>query len=69
MLFHAKLLPSCPILYDPMDCSPPGSSARDSLGKNFGVGYWRTSDQEYSSQQSSHSDLMEESKAGQTSKI
>ena len=23
---HAKLLQSCPILYDPMDCSLPGSS-------------------------------------------
>ena len=22
----AKLLQSCPTLYDPMDCSPPGSS-------------------------------------------
>ena len=29
----------CPILCDPMDCSPPGSSARgDSPGKNTGVG-------------------------------
>ena len=29
----------CPTLYDPMDCSPPGSSVhRDSPGKNAGVG-------------------------------
>ena len=30
---------SCPTLYDPMDCSPPGSSVHgDSPGKNSGVG-------------------------------
>ena len=30
---------SCPILCDPMDCTPPGSSIYgDSLGKNTGVG-------------------------------
>ena len=30
---------SCPILRDPMDCSPPSSSIhRDSPGKNTGVG-------------------------------
>ena len=30
---------SCPTLCDPMDCSPPGSSAQgDSLAKNTGVG-------------------------------
>ena len=30
---------SCPILFDPMDCSPPGSSFHgDSPGKNTGVG-------------------------------
>ena len=30
---------SCPTLYDPMDCSPLGSSAHgDSPGKNTGVG-------------------------------
>ena len=30
---------SCPTLCDPMDCSPPGSSAQaDSSGKNTGVG-------------------------------
>ena len=30
---------SCPTLYDPMDCSPPGASVyRDSPGKNTGVG-------------------------------
>ena len=28
----------CPALCDPMDCSPPGFCARDSLGKNAGVG-------------------------------
>ena len=29
----------CPTLWDPMDCSPPGSSVQgDSLGKNAGVG-------------------------------
>ena len=29
---------SCLILFDPMDCSPPGSSVhRDSPGKNTGV--------------------------------
>ena len=31
---------SCLTLYDPMDCSPPGSSIHgDSPGKNTGVGY------------------------------
>ena len=35
----AKLLQSCPILCDPMDSSPPGSSVHgDSPGKNTGVG-------------------------------
>ena len=30
---------SCPNLWDPMDCSPPGSSVHgDSPGKNTGVG-------------------------------
>ena len=30
---------SCPTLYDPTDCSPPGSYVRgDSPGKNTGVG-------------------------------
>ena len=30
---------SCPVLCDPVDCSPPGSSVhRDSAGKNIGVG-------------------------------
>ena len=30
---------SCPTLWDPMDCSPPGSSVHgDSTGKNTGVG-------------------------------
>ena len=28
---HAKLLQLCPILCDPMDCSPPGSSVRGIL--------------------------------------
>ena len=35
----AKLLQSCPSLYNPMDCSPPGSSVQEILpGKNTGVG-------------------------------
>ena len=35
----AKLLQSCPILHNSMDCSPPGSSVHeDSPGKNTGVG-------------------------------
>ena len=29
--WHGKSLQSCPILCDPMDCSPPGSSARGTL--------------------------------------
>ena len=29
---------SCPILYNPIDCSPPGSCLWDSSGKNTGVG-------------------------------
>ena len=29
---------SCPTLCDPVDCSPPGFSPGDSLGKNTGVG-------------------------------
>ena len=38
----AVLVPrSCPTLWDPMDCSPPGSSVHeDSLGKGTGVGYY-----------------------------
>ena len=33
------LLQLCPILCDPMDCSPPGSSVPgDSLGKKTGMG-------------------------------
>ena len=36
---HAKSLPPCQTLFDPMDCSLPGSSVhRDSPGKNTGVG-------------------------------
>ena len=36
---HAKSLQSCPILCDPIDCSPLGSSVHgDSLGKNTEVG-------------------------------
>ena len=36
---RAKLLQSRPILYDPVDCSPPGSSVHgDSPGKNTEVG-------------------------------
>ena len=35
----AKLLTSCPTLFDPMDCYPSGSSVHgDSPGKNTGVG-------------------------------
>ena len=35
----AKSLQSCPALWDPMDCSPPGSSVHgNSPGKNTGVG-------------------------------
>ena len=35
---RAQSLWLCPILYDPMDCSPPGSSVHgDSPGKNTGV--------------------------------
>ena len=38
---YAVLIPqSCPTLWDPMNCSPPGSSVHgDSLGKGTGVGY------------------------------
>ena len=36
---HGKLLQSCRTLWDPMDCSPPGSSVcGDSPGKNTAVG-------------------------------
>ena len=36
---HAKLLQSCPTLCNPMECSPPGSSAHGILqAKNTGVG-------------------------------
>ena len=36
---HAKLLQSCPTLWEPMDYSLPGSSMRgDSPAKNTGVG-------------------------------
>ena len=39
LCLRAKLLQSCPILCDPMDSSPPGSSVHgDSPGKNTGVG-------------------------------
>ena len=34
----AKSHQSCPTLYDPIDCSPPGSRPWDSPGKNTGVG-------------------------------
>ena len=38
-LVHAKLLQSCPTLFNLMDCSPPGSSVHgDSPGKNTRVG-------------------------------
>ena len=37
---HAKLLQSCPILCNPMDYIPPGSSVhQNSPGKNTGVGF------------------------------
>ena len=37
---RAQSLKSCPILHDPMDYSPPGSSVHgDSPGKNIGVGF------------------------------
>ena len=37
---HAKLLQLCPILYNPMDRSPPVSSVHgDSLDKNTGMSY------------------------------
>ena len=36
---HAESIQSCPTLWDPVDCSPPGSSVHgDSPGKNTGVG-------------------------------
>ena len=39
MCMYAKSLQSCPTLYDPMDCSSPGSLCPwDSPGKNSGVG-------------------------------
>ena len=35
---HANSLQLCLTLYDPMDCSPPGSSVHgDFLGKNTGA--------------------------------
>ena len=38
LLFLCCVL-SCSVVYDPMDCSPPGSSVHgDSPGKNTGVG-------------------------------
>ena len=37
MCMHAKLLQSCPTVWDPMDCSPPGSVHGDSPGKYTGV--------------------------------
>ena len=38
MCMHATLLQSCLILFDPMDCSPPGSCLQDLLGKSTAVG-------------------------------
>ena len=38
LLLHARLLQSGPTLCNPMDFSPPGLCARDSPGKNTGVG-------------------------------
>ena len=38
-MFRQKVTQSCLILWDPLDCSPPGSSVReDSPGMNTGVG-------------------------------
>ena len=38
-MMHAKSIQSCLTLWDPMDCSPPDSSAHgDSPGKDTGVG-------------------------------
>ena len=34
-LSHAKLLPSCPILCDPVDCSPPGFSVHGILQARY----------------------------------
>ena len=40
MCVHAKSLQLCPILSNPMERSPPGSSVHgDSLGKNTGMSY------------------------------
>ena len=37
---ESEVAQSCPTLWDPMDCSPPGSSVHgDSPGKNTGVGH------------------------------
>ena len=37
---QAKSLQSCPMLFDPVDCSPPGSSVHgDSPGKDNRVGW------------------------------
>ena len=39
LVVRAKLLQSCLTLFNPIDCSPPGSSVHgDSPGKNTGVG-------------------------------
>ena len=36
---ESEVTQSCPILCDPIDCSPPGSSVHgDPPGKNIGVG-------------------------------
>ena len=36
---HVRSLQSCLTLFNPMDCSPSGSSVHgDSLGKNTGIG-------------------------------
>ena len=35
---HAQSFQLCLTLYDPVDCSPPGSRPWDSPGKNTGVG-------------------------------
>ena len=36
MCMYAKLFQSCPTLWDPMDCSPPGSSVHGILQARYG---------------------------------
>ena len=37
-MVHAKSLQSCPTLFDPMDCSPPGSSVHGILHEEYWSG-------------------------------